>query len=259
MDDLLERFLDHASRSGIFLDYDGTLSDIVRHADRAGPFPGVDELLKHLSARFGLVAIVSGRAVPQLVDWLGEDVEIWGVHGAQRAVPGGTEWSHALAPHLPMMNDVLREAERAVAELEDGSVVEDKGAIVGLHYRPARDPVTARAALDRIADDLVARFGLIRSDGRMVIELRPPVDLTKAAVVLDRARELDLQGVLFAGDDLVDLPAFDAVEEMKLSGAIGVKVAVDSAEAPPELIERADYVVAGPGGLLEFLGRLTRG
>jgi len=35
-----------------------------------------------------------------------------------------------------------------------------------------------------------------------------------------------------------------------------VRVAVDSAEAPPELVLRADLVVAGPAGLVELLRTL---
>jgi trehalose 6-phosphate phosphatase len=37
---------------------------------------------------------------------------------------------------------------------------------------------------------------------------------------------------------------------------VGVKVAVDSAEAPPELLARADLIVAGPAGLVELLRKL---
>ncbi len=253
----MERFARRPSASGIFLDYDGTLSEIVEQADRAAPMPGAADLLKRLSERFRVVAIVSGRAVPQLIEWLGDDLEIWGVHGAQRSIGGRAEWSDLLTAHLPMMNEVLREAELAVAELRDGSVVEDKGAVVALHYRPSKDPRSAKAALENIARDLAKRFSLLLVPGRMVIELQPPVELSKAAVVLDRVRELALEGVLFAGDDLVDLPAFDAVEQLIVSGCVGVKVAVRSPEAPPELIERADFVVDGPGGLLTLLERLT--
>ena len=37
---------------------------------------------------------------------------------------------------------------------------------------------------------------------------------------------------------------------------VGVRVAVDSPEAPPELLEAADVVVEGTDGVLELLRRL---
>ncbi|MEA2434300.1 MAG: trehalose 6-phosphate phosphatase [Actinomycetota bacterium] len=240
----------------MFLDYDGTLSDIVRHADQATPIEGVAELLVELSRRFRLVSIVSGRGTPELVEWLGEGVEIWGVHGAQHSHKGETRWTSHVTPHLPVMAEIRDLAEEAVAARGDGSIVEDKGVMVALHYRPAHDPEAAKAALSDLADDLVKRFDLVRSDGRMVIELRPQVELSKAGVVLERTRDLDLAAVLFAGDDRVDLPAFDAVDQLIEQGVIGVKVAVDSPEAPEELLARADIVVDDPQGLVRLLKSL---
>ena len=257
MTDLLDEFLKRRTEAGVFLDYDGTLSEIVEHADQARPVEGVAELLVELAKRFRLVAIVSGRATPELVEWLGPGVEIWGVHGAQRALEGRTEWTAQVASHLSVMAQARDIARDAVDAMDDGSVVEDKGIVIALHYRPARDADAARAKLEVIADDLVERFDLVRSDGRMVIELRPKVQISKARVVLERARELDLRAVLFAGDDRVDLPAFDAVDELVSEGVVGIKVGVDSPEVPEELLIRADVVVRGPRGLVELLRALT--
>jgi trehalose 6-phosphate phosphatase len=62
--------------------------------------------------------------------------------------------------------------------------------------------------------------------------------------------------VVVAGDDLGDLPAFAAAFELQAHGGDVLRVAVDSAEAPPALIDQADVVVVGPPGLLEFIRRL---
>ena len=91
----------------------------------------------------------------------------------------------------------------------------------------------------------------------MAFELRPPAEFTKAAVVLDRARELGVASAAFVGDDRVDLPGFDALDVLRDEGIHTVRVAVDSAEAPPELLERADLVVKGPGGVVELLDGLS--
>ena len=59
-----------------------------------------------------------------------------------------------------------------------------------------------------------------------------------------------------AGDDLSDLSAFAAALELKARGGDVLRVAVDSFEVPPALIDHADVIVNGPLGLLEFLRRL---
>jgi trehalose 6-phosphate phosphatase len=258
VEDILTSFAERRGEAGIFLDYDGTLSDIVPRPDQARPAAGVAALLEQLAREFRFVSVVSGRATPELADWLGPKVDIWGVHGAQHSVGGRTEWSPSATPHLEKMTEV-RDAARAALRSKGlpEDLVEDKDLVVALHYRAAADPDAAQTALEQIANDLAEEFGVVRADGRKVIELRPPVEMSKASVILDKARELDFRAVLFAGDDLVDLPAFDAVDELSRAGALGVKVAVDSPEAPKELIRRADLVVDGPRGLVELLSRLT--
>jgi trehalose 6-phosphate phosphatase len=64
------------------------------------------------------------------------------------------------------------------------------------------------------------------------------------------------RSAVVAGDDLGDLSAFAAAFELKARGGDVLRVAVDSAEAPPALLDQANVIVDGPPGLLEFLGRL---
>jgi trehalose 6-phosphate phosphatase len=59
------------------------------------------------------------------------------------------------------------------------------------------------------------------------------------------------------GDDLGDLPAFAAVSELVSEGHDGLRVAVRSEEAPPDLLAAADLVLDGPEGVLAFLRRLA--
>jgi trehalose 6-phosphate phosphatase len=57
--------------------------------------------------------------------------------------------------------------------------------------------------------------------------------------------ESNARSVVVAGDDLGDLSAFAAVFELKARGGDALRVAVDSAEAPPALVDLADVVVDG--------------
>jgi trehalose 6-phosphate phosphatase len=62
--------------------------------------------------------------------------------------------------------------------------------------------------------------------------------------------------VLFAGDDVGDLPGFAAVEELRRAGIPGLTVASASAEAT-EVAEAADVAVDGPPGVVALLTRLA--
>jgi trehalose 6-phosphate phosphatase len=254
-DDLLRPFLERPERAGIFLDFDGTLSEIVHVPSDARPAPGARELLGALARVYAVTAIVSGRSAHELLEWLGPEVEIWGVHGAQRTAGGVVELSPAAAPFEALMRTVHDEAAAAVRELGlEGVIVEDKAVMVGLHFRNAEAVERARRELDALAAALTERHGLLRAGGRLAYELRPPVELSKAAVVHERGAGLD--AVAFAGDDRVDLPGFDALDALARKGVATLRVAVASEEAPPELLERADVVVQGPAGAVEFLNRL---
>jgi trehalose 6-phosphate phosphatase len=90
--------------------------------------------------------------------------------------------------------------------------------------------------------------------GRLVLELRPPgFDKRGALLSLCDPRP---SAVLFAGDDVGDLPAFDAVDELRAQGVAGVTVCSASDEGPAQLRERADLVVDGPAGVVALLARL---
>jgi trehalose 6-phosphate phosphatase len=254
-DEQLRPFMERPDRAGIFLDFDGTLSEIVPVPSDARPVKGAPDLLSELASRFAVVAIVSGRSATELVEWLGPEVEIWGVHGAQRTTDGKVELSPRARPFEARMKKVHEEAtERVRAAGLTGAIVEDKAVMVTLHYRAAADPQRAKAALEALARELALRDGLTCVPGRASYELRPPIDFTKAAVITERSK--DLEAVAFAGDDTVDLPGFDALDELRSRGVATLRIAARSDEAPAELLDRADVVVEGPAGAVELLRRL---
>jgi trehalose 6-phosphate phosphatase len=255
----LEPFLARPGEAGVFLDFDGTLSEIVPVAADARPVSGATELLTHLGRKLALVAVVSGRSAAELLEWLGPDIEIWGVHGAQHAHSGRVVLSRAVAPYADLMRRVKHEAEREVRALElSGTGVEDKMVVVALHWRAAVDAGAAQEALKDLAGRLAERYGLQLAATSMTIELRPPVELAKSSVVLDRSRALDLRAVMFVGDDTVDLPAFDALDDLAHDRVTTVRVGVRWAESPRELLRRADIVVDGPSGVIQLLRELAQ-
>ena len=70
--------------------------------------------------------------------------------------------------------------------------------------------------------------------------------------------ESNARSVVVAGDDLGDLSAFAAAFELKARGGDVLRVAVDSADAPPALIDQADVIVDGPTGTAAVPSAITR-
>ena len=131
--------------------------------------------------------------------------------------------------------------------------VESKGLAVAVHTRGLE-----AGPLDQLTEPLAALaagLGLTVELGREVIELRLP-GWDKGRVLEGLVDEFDVRHIVFAGDDLGDLPAFDAVDRLRGRGYSGVLVYSASAEQDV-LAERADLVLDGPDGVAAWLGWLA--
>lgn len=240
-----------ASRSStaLFLDFDGTLAAIVPEPAAARPLPGVADLLVELSARYGRLAVVSGRPVTFLLEQLGTEIELHGLYGleawvdgARRVHPDAERWRSIVAT-------TVTAARRA---LPPGAAVEDKGLSLTVHHRQA--PATA-TAVRAWAEDAAASSGLELRSAKQSAELHPPVRVDKGTVVAERS--VGMTTVAYVGDDEGDLPAFAALGALADAGARVVRVAVDTAEVSPALLAAADVVVQGPEGAVALLRSLT--
>src|SRR5207302_10348178 len=132
-----------------------------------------------------------------------------------------------------------------------GWPAEGKELSLAFHYRTAEDPDAARVVLERVAERAAAA-GLRPRWGRMVLEVRPPLDVDKGTAVRRLLDEAGLRRALYAGDDTTDLDAFRGLDGLE----IAVRVAVASEEGPAALGAAADLVVGGPAALLELLREL---
>ena len=246
-DDWLAAARRQPQRTGIFIDFDGTLAPIVDEPAAARPWPGTPALLGRLAAVVARVAVVSGRPVEFLSEHLAEAVgaEFLGLYGLERAGAHGSGTTPEAEPWRPVVDDVAAGAER---DAPAGVAVEHKGLTVTLHYRAA--PGMA-GWVDDFARAAAARTGLLAHGGKMSVELRPPVEVDKGTVVRELADGLDV--VLFAGDDRGDLPAFAEMGRLRLAGRQTLGVASGGAETPDEVVAAADITVDGPAGVARLL------
>jgi trehalose 6-phosphate phosphatase len=249
--DLLGTLRADPGTTGLFLDFDGTLAEIVSDPKLARPAEGAVEVLSALASRFAVVAVVSGRRAVGLAERLGRpaDIRCFGLYGLED-LDGPLDPQATRA--LETMGRLLPELER-VASSVPGARVEPKGFHASIHYRAAPEPQAARETLLRSLGAAIAGTGMRLLEGKRVIEVAPERGPSKGDVVRRVAAEERLRGVLYAGDDLPDLEAFAAVEELGRSGLVGIRIAVRSAGAPEEVLGAADLVVDGPGALVELL------
>ncbi len=214
-------------------------------------------MLARLTARFGVVAVVSGRPVAFLVERLGigpalARLGVYGHYGLEHLEPDGSiAYDPLVDDYAGVVAAAIREAH---ARVPTGAFVEDKGLALTLHWRQA--PEAAPAAIE-LAHEIAEGHGLAIRQGRRAIELVLPVANDKGSVVTSLLAACSAGCVL--GDDVGDIPAFTAVDTLAQSRHFaGVRVAVTSPEAPEALIASADFVVEGPAGALGFLDELAK-
>lgn len=250
--DRLEPFRANPGLAGILTDFDGTLAPIVDDPPAARPLPEAVDLLHQLARRYRTVAVISGRPAAFLAAHLrlaGSGLAAVGLYGMETARDEQVRVDPRVVPWLPVVEDVAARADR---EAPVEVFVERKSVSVTLHYRTAPE---CAAWANQWASEQAARTGLLRHPGRMSEELRPPVPVDKGTVVTELATELS--AACFVGDDIGDLPAFRALDDLARDrGLTTLKVAVSSEETPAELLAEADLVVAGPSGVVELLSRL---
>ncbi|TMR96075.1 trehalose-phosphatase [Nonomuraea basaltis] len=228
--------------SGFFFDYDGTIAPIMRDPGAVFPVAGAVERLQALTRLVSKVSVVSARPVAFLCERFSRapHVSLFGLYGMQTVVDGQVRTDPEAEPWAPVMRRLAADAAR---DLPGEILVEDKALLVALHYRSAP---ALRGAVERWASGKAAELGLREQHGRMVVELRPPVERDKGTVI---ARETEtLTRAWYFGDDLSDGRAFEALRrrEMRDPAFMGVTVAVANGETGDELARRADFTVDSP-------------
>ncbi|MHB8319249.1 MAG: trehalose-phosphatase [Acidimicrobiales bacterium] len=249
---------EHPEASAIFVDFDGTLAPIVKEPSTARPLPGASELLAILATRFAVVAVVSGREASVLAALLGETpgVVVEGLYGLEKIATDGTiTVDAALGEAVEKWRAVVRSVgSRASESAPEGVLVENKGLTLTLHFR--NNPSAEAWAVD-LARNEADRFGLVVEPSRKAVELRPPVRVDKGTVVTRLVASSRCGAAAYFGDDLGDLPAFDALDQLEGTGIKVARIAVVDGESPAQVADRADVVVDGPRGAVELLNSLA--
>jgi trehalose 6-phosphate phosphatase len=156
----------------------------------------------------------------------------------------------------PGLSGLIRELPRL---LRDAGVpdawIEEKGLAVAVHTRRVPNPDAAFARLLPVLAEAARARHLALEPGRMVIEIRAG-GMDKGRALGSLVSEFEASAVVFVGDDLGDVPAFEAALKVRAAGFPALLVCSGSDEQRT-LREIVDVVVDGPDGVMAFLRTLT--
>ena len=265
--DLAERLMGLVStgRLAIFSDIDGTISPIAAQPDAAFVLPEAVDALQRIAAAGVTVVLVTGRAAIDACSMVGLDkLSYAGNHGFELLTGG----RHLVRPDVEAAAESIGaavvEVEKLVTEAGLlGILFEDKRYTGSVHYRLAPEPDDAKARLLPILRAVVEDRGLRLTEGRLVYEIRPSIVMNKGVFVTEFLTADPHDTAVFLGDDLTDVDGFGAIQAARGSGVLlsGLNVGVTAAEAPQQVIDEADVVVAGTvqmaSALSLFADRLT--
>ncbi len=257
---LLAPLTANPGRSAILTDVDGTIAPIVlRPEDAAVPEP-TRELLRDLARRYALVGCLSGRRALDARRIVGlDELAYSGNHGFELLLPGDEEVrpDPSLDGHEDDAPAFVEGLDRS--ELDRvGITTEDKGAIVGLHWRGADNEGAAESLAHEISSEAEWQ-GLVPHRGRKVLEIRPNVAVNKGIAVAALLAPSPVENAVYGGDDRTDIDAFAGLRILRDDGDLQAVacIAVASDESPPEVSREADLTVDGPDGFVRVLEALA--
>jgi trehalose 6-phosphate phosphatase len=249
----IEALADDPARSGLVLDFDGVLSPIIEDATLSAMPERVAATLARLAPVLGLLAVLSGRPVEFLAGRVRvSGVRLLGSYGIEQISDG----VRRIDPEAEQWLGPVREASRALHDTlasSPGIRIEDKSVSVAVHWRQAPDRAAAADEVRRVTARLADETGLRLEPGKLVEELRPPVEVDKGSAVSALIASQKPAAVAYAGDDLGDIPALLAVR-----AAGGYAIVVDhGSETDPRLRELADQTCDGTDGFAAWLAALA--
>lgn len=253
-------------RTLLAFDFDGTLAAMQIDPERSHLYPPTAEALARIGGRMGQLAIITGRGVKtvlrlgQLAGREGfEKALVYGAYGVEVWDASTNEFD--LPPSPIAVRHAIEDLENMLADAHDdgfdttGIALEDKQRAVGVHYRRSPDPDTAEGWLRGPVADIAERHGLELEPGRLIIELRAS-RVTKGDALRAIITEVNPEVVAFFGDDLGDLPAFEACADSRGDGLFCANVVAASDEADA-VLGYADVLCDGHAGIAAWLTELA--
>lgn len=240
-------------RFGLFLDFDGTISELAPTPEQAKITKKMTNLLVNLSRKLTVLSVISGRSVGDIRGRTGvKDVIYVGNHGTEYQINDCLE----VVIDIPKGIERLTYVYKQLQEIVDvpGMVWEHKGYSASVHYRLCSDRNVAERALSRALELMSVSDKLDVFWGKYVLELRLPNGLHKGDAITRIVRDYDIKSLVFIGDDTTDIDAMKVISNLrsqKMPDCAAVVVICD--DTPRELINIANYSLRGVPEVERFL------
>lgn len=196
------------------LDFDGTLSPIVADYRRAKMDAWTRRALARASRRFP-TAVITGRALAFVEGRVPiRGISFAGNHGLEWSIKGRKEDARVSKQARQAVNS-MRTRMTKLTEQYRGTILEDKGRSLSLHYRHA--PRSTHAAIRRAVYKAARETRRIRvMDGVFVHNIMPAVKRDKgtaARMMYTYLAKKKKSIPIFIGDDVTDEDAFKALRK----------------------------------------------
>ena len=199
----------------LFLDYDGTLTPIVKKPELAKLDSQIKKLLREISGKCP-TAIISGRPLNEIKKIIGiKNIIYSGNHGFEIEINGKKIIQNA---SRESKKDICRIKEKLLKEIKkiDGAFLEDKGLTLSVHWRLVGKKY--KFPLFAIIRDVIRNNSYIRlTKGKKVWEIRPNINWDKGKAVrfvMSEVRSPKSKVVpVFIGDDTTDEDVFKVLKK----------------------------------------------
>jgi trehalose-phosphatase len=209
----------------LLLDYDGTLTPIVKRPESAYLSPQIRDCLRELATNPSLtLGIISGRALSDVRAKVGIANALYaGNHGLEIEGPNICFTNSKAIQAMPLLHSLGQDISLALAGIE-GAWIEDKKLTLSLHYRLCN---RLKEVFNEITKEPLADARIMVTSNKKTYDIRPPVNWDKGKAI-EFINEIlfpkDKPFMLFVGDDKTDYDAFRVVNT-----AHGISVFVGTA------------------------------
>lgn len=250
-----------AEKAFFFLDYDGTLTEIVSNPNTAFPPQKLINLLDAFQPGHNIISIVSGRKLSDLKKLFknpeAEKINLIGSHGSEMLIAGKSKPENLLPGFDDINTAGFKKIENHIKKIcsqTEGIIIEKKPFSFAVHYRNV--PSDSLAVVKKVLNYLdkqkkIQDFKYLEM--KKVIEIMP-LGMSKGGIIPlitsyhNRARTFAKTPgeylVLCIGDDITDEELFK-----QNNRGINIKVTDNSCE----IKTKAEYYLKNPQDVLSFL------
>ncbi len=227
-------------KTSILTDIDGTISEIANIPDEALVTPSMQKVLSQLKDKFKMVGVISGRSAMKAKAMVGVDGIVYiGNHGMEYIIGNEIFIDPEALKYLENIKRSVEKLENGELSKIDGLMFEDKGVCIAIHYRQCELHENVRNKILKAINDSVDASKLKLTEGRKVVEIKPPISRDKGFIVEKILEKYDTDRVIYLGDDVTDYDAFIKLKELEKKGRIRMASIIVLSKEIPDYVKNS--------------------